>query len=62
MDASWHKVRLPTIARRVGPETTRDRRWAWCEREEGITRLRLRSPRGRIYEFAMRGGAWVRAV
>ncbi len=62
MDASWHRVRLPTIARRVSPEMPASRRWAWCERMEGVTRLRLRSPRGRIYEFAMNRGAWMRRI
>jgi hypothetical protein len=62
METNWHRVRLPTIARRVSPEMAPDRRWAWCEREPGVKRLRLRSPKGRIYEFAMNRGAWVRKV
>lgn len=62
METGWHQVRLPTIARRVSPETPPARRWAWCERVPGAKRLRLRSPVGRIYEFAMNRGAWVRKV
>ena len=56
----WRRVKLNALivlTDRVKPEL----RWKWEKQEEhGRGHLFLRTPRGALWEFKLKGGAWLR--
>jgi len=58
--AKWRKTSLKALDRLLY-RRIKKKRWRWCKvNYDGKQKVHLVDPQGRLWEFKLQGGAWVR--